>query len=145
MYAIIKEYKKTTALPYRLHLEVVPTKNNDRFEKIIESAMKQSLKTYKPILAPEASFSEFMKRYEDINTTKCIAHYQDSPKVSLKSVVLPGQDILILIGLEGDFSYKQIELATVNNFNEISLGPSRLRTETAAIVACSHVALGNMK
>jgi len=78
----------------------------ERFEKIIESAMKQSLKTYKPILALEASFSEFMKRYEDINTTKCIAHCQDSPKVSLKSVVQPGQDILILIGPKGDFSYK---------------------------------------
>ena len=78
----------------------------ERFEKIIESAMKQSLKTYKPILAPEASFSEFMKRYEDINTTKCIAHCQDSPKVSLKSVVQPGQDILILIGPKGDISYK---------------------------------------
>lgn len=145
MYAIIKEYKKTTALPYRLHLAVAPTKNNDRFEKIIESAMKQSLKTYKPILAPEASFSEFMKRYEDINTTKCIAHCQDPPKVSLISVVQPGQDILILIGQKGDFSYKKIELATVNNFNEISLGPNRLRTETAAVVACAHVSLCNTK
>jgi len=176
--AIIKEYKKTTALSYRLHMAVAPTKNNDRFEwflekateigvhkitpvfcdhsertiikperfeKIIESSMKQSLKTYKPILAPEASFSEFMKRYEDINTTKCVAHCQDSPKVLLKSVVQPGQDILILIGPEGDFSYKEIELATANNFNEISLGSSRLRTETAAVVACAHVSLRNSK
>ena len=174
--AIIKEHKLTPTLPYRLHMAVAPTKNNDRFEwflekateigvhkitpvfcdhserrvikperyeKIIESAMKQSLKTYKPILAPKASFSEFMKRSQGINTVKCITHCQDSPRVSLKSIVQPGQDILILIGPEGDFSYKEIELATSNNFNEISLGQSRLRTETAAVVACAQVSLCN--
>ncbi len=172
----IKEYTLTPALPYRLHMAVAPTKNNDRFEwflekateigvhkitpvicnhserkvirpdryeKIIESAMKQSLKAYKPILAQQVSFSEFIKQSEDIDTIKCIAHCHDSAKVSLKSVVQPGKDILVLIGPEGDFSYKEIEMALANNFNEISLGKSRLRTETAAIVACTHVSLSN--
>jgi 16S rRNA (uracil1498-N3)-methyltransferase len=117
----------------------------ERYEKIIESAMKQSLKAYKPILATEVSFSEFMKRSKGIDATKCIAHCQDSVKVSLNSIVQPGKDILMLIGPEGGFSYKEIELALANNFNEISLGGSRLRTETAAIVACTHVSLSNMK
>jgi 16S rRNA (uracil1498-N3)-methyltransferase len=115
----------------------------DRYEKIIESAMKQSLKAYKPILAQQVSFSEFIKQSEDIDTIKCIAHCHDSAKVSLKSVVQPGKDILVLIGPEGDFSYKEIEMALANNFNEISLGKSRLRTETAAIVACTQVSLSN--
>lgn len=117
----------------------------ERYEKIIESAMKQSLKAYKPILAPQVSFSEFMKQSKGINATKCIAHCQESVKVSLNSMVQPEEDIVMLIGPEGDFSYKEIELAVANSFNEISLGGSRLRTETAAIVACTHVSLCNMK
>ena len=117
----------------------------ERFEKIIESAMKQSLKAYKPILAPEVTFSEIMRQSEGINTTKCIAHCQDSAKVLLSSVVHPARDILVLIGPEGDFSYKEIKLAAANNFTEVSLGQSRLRTETAAVVACTHISLCNMK
>lgn len=117
----------------------------ERFEKIIESAMKQSLKAHKPILAPAVSFSEFIKQTESNTLTKCIAHCQDSNKVSLKSVVQPNLDILILIGPEGDFSYSEVQLATRNNFSEISLGKSRLRTETAAVVACAHVSAGNME
>lgn len=113
----------------------------ERFEKIIESAMKQSLKAYKPILHPPKSFSECISSNTANNITKCIAHCADGEKVLLKDVVTPSKDVLILIGPEGDFSDKEIRLAKQLCFQEISLGNSRLRTETAAIAACHTVAL----
>lgn len=116
----------------------------ERYEKIIESAMKQSLRAYKPLLAPVVSFSEFIRHNMGTSSIKCIAHCENRPRKLLKEVAPPKEDILLLIGPEGDFSYKEIELAVENGFSEISLGTSRLRTETAAIAACYSISFINL-
>ena len=117
----------------------------ERFEKIIESAMKQSLKLYKPKLNTATTFSEFNKLPFPKNSKKYIAHCQNSTKNLLYNTCKPGESSVILIGPEGDFSYKEIEFSINNDFIPISLGESRLRTETAAIVACSTVYTINLK
>ncbi len=115
----------------------------ERFERIIESAMKQSLKAHKPKLDDACSFTEFMKSIENKNHTKLIAYCGEGFKSTLKEVVSKGTDIIILIGPEGDFSYKEFELALANDFKGITLGNSRLRTETAAITACHAISFLN--
>jgi 16S rRNA (uracil1498-N3)-methyltransferase len=110
---------------------------HDRFEKIILSAMKQSIKAYKPILNELTKFSDFIKNCDSTNTF--IAHCENVPKPSLKSQVAECQQITILIGPEGDFSQKEIEMAKNIGIKEIHLGKSRLRTETAGIVACNTI------
>ncbi|MEM7085012.1 MAG: 16S rRNA (uracil(1498)-N(3))-methyltransferase [Bacteroidota bacterium] len=175
--ATITRVMEQHPLPYRLHMAVAPTKNNDRFEwflekateigidtitpiicdrserkvikperfeRIIESAMKQSLKAYKPKLGTAVSFSEFLNQTKDTSQIKCIAHCSDIPKKRFKDVIATREDLLILIGPEGDFSDKEIQLAEENGFLGVSLGSSRLRTETAAIAACHSVSFMNL-
>jgi 16S rRNA (uracil1498-N3)-methyltransferase len=110
----------------------------ERYEKIIQSAMKQSLKAHLPILNPAISFSDFLTT-RDSEEVKLIAHCEDSEKQSISTEVKPGKSILILIGPEGDFSKREIEQAKSLKYTPIHLGNSRLRTETAAIVACHTV------
>lgn len=113
----------------------------DRFEKIVQSAMKQSLHCYLPTLNPAESFKSFVgKQHSD---TLFIAHCEETDKKSLKTEILPKTDITILIGPEGDFSSHEIKLALENGFQPVALGNTRLRTETAAIVACHSVAYSN--
>ncbi len=116
---------------------------HDRFEKKILSAMKQSLKAYLPILNPAKSLKEFIKEQEINDNLKLIAHCEDTKKQSLKGVLTPKQSVILLIGPEGDFSHNEISLALKHGFNPVSLGESRLRTETAAVVACHSVAFVN--
>ena len=113
----------------------------ERFQKIIESAMKQSLHYYLPKLNDPIILKDFLKR--EINCAKFIAHCEETHKITLKSQIIQSQDTTILIGPEGDFSIKEIELALNNNYIPISLGNTRLRTETAAIVACHSVVFVN--
>lgn len=115
----------------------------DRYEKIIQSALKQSLKSVLPTLNDAVSFKQFIASQANISQNKCIAHCEETEKKSLKSVLLPKEDFLILIGPEGDFSPAEIEYAKENGFIPVSLGESRLRTETAAVVACHSVAFVN--
>ena len=115
----------------------------DRLEKVIISAMKQSLKAYLPKLNPLTEFSRFVKN--NPSTLKCIAHCDKGYKKSLQEIYQPGQDITILIGPEGDFSGNEITLALENNFIPVTLGESRLRTETAGIVACHSINFMNEK
>lgn len=117
------------------------TINLERFEKIILTAMKQSNALFLPKLNPAVSFKDFMK--QDQNSTKLIAHCEETDKKSLKSVLKKGENYTILIGPEGDFSTKEIELALHNNCTPVTLGTTRLRTETAAVVACHSVAFSN--
>ena len=113
----------------------------DRFEKILISAMKQSLQYYLPELRSMLTMEEFLQHPQ---THTCfIAHCEDAQKQSLKSVYQAGSDATILIGPEGDFSVKEIETAIKNQFIPVTLGTTRLRTETAAIVACHSVAFIN--
>lgn len=80
---------------------------------------------------------------QDISDRKFMAHCEDTDRKSLKQELIPGEDITLLIGPEGDFSVKEIEMAVQNNFIPVTLGEQRLRTETAAIVACHSVAFIN--
>ena len=113
----------------------------DRFQKIIESAMKQSLHYYMPKLNEPILYKDFIKK--EFNGSKLIAHCEENDKKSLKSVLKSNEDITLLIGPEGDFSQKEIQLALTNNYIAVSLGNTRLRTETAAIVACHSVVYNN--
>ena len=114
---------------------------NERLNKVITSAIKQSIKAYHPILNSTTNFKEFIKKEQ--NCQKFIAHCEDDKKENLKDLYKFGSDVLILIGPEGDFSRDEIELAKKAGFIPISLGESRLRTETAGIVACHTVNLIN--
>lgn len=115
--------------------------NNERLDKILLSAMKQANELYLPKLNPAISFKEFINlQNSDI---KLIAHCEETDKKTLKSVLQSNQNITMLIGPEGDFSQKEIALALNNDYTAVSLGNTRLRTETAAIVACHSVVFVN--
>lgn len=111
---------------------------HERLNKVITSAMKQSLKAYHPILHELTPIQKFIEQTFD--GQKFIAHCEeDGEKIHLKDAITKGENVLILIGPEGDFSPKEIKLALDNGFKPISLGESRLRTETAGVAAC-HIA-----
>ena len=113
----------------------------DRVEKIVVSALKQSLKASKPVVNEMIDFKKFMER--DFPGQKFIAHCYEGEKPLLKDVIVPGEDAVVLIGPEGDFSREEVELAESKGFKAISLGKSRLRTETAALVAVHTLNLMN--
>jgi 16S rRNA (uracil1498-N3)-methyltransferase len=115
--------------------------NKERFEKIILTAMKQCNQFFLPKLNNAITLKEFLKQEHDGNLL--IAHCEESDKKSLKSVLQVNTKTTILIGPEGDFSEKEIQLAVANNFIPVTLGNTRLRTETAAVVACHSVAFFN--
>ncbi|MCA1918270.1 MAG: 16S rRNA (uracil(1498)-N(3))-methyltransferase [Flavobacterium piscis] len=115
--------------------------NLERFEKIILSAMKQSNETYLPKLNEAISFKEFIKQKNE--GLQLIAHCEETDKKSLKDILQPNESVTMLIGPEGDFSEKEIALALENNYQPVTLGNTRLRTETAAIVACHSVVFFN--
>lgn len=105
----------------------------DRVEKIVVSALKQSLKANKPVVNEMTDFRKFVET--DFTGQKFIAHCYEGEKIALKDAIIPGEDALVLIGPEGDFSREEVELAESKGFKAITLGKSRLRTETAALVA----------
>ena len=115
--------------------------NQERFEKIILAAMKQSNELYLPKLNNAITFKEFVKQKN--KGLQLIAHCEETDKKSLKSVLKVNENITLLIGPEGDFSEKEIALAIGSQFIPVTLGTTRLRTETAAIVACHSVAFFN--
>ncbi|MFK7950508.1 MAG: 16S rRNA (uracil(1498)-N(3))-methyltransferase [Saprospiraceae bacterium] len=129
----------------------------DRLQKVVVAAMKQSLKAYEPKINDLTSFKDFLKAQNNLENPsenqKFIAHCQDGfsdAKLHLKNIagVYPEtsatkQAITILIGPEGDFSSNEVELALSQNFQEISLGKERLRTETAGLAACHIISLLN--
>ena len=113
----------------------------DRAEKIIQAAMKQSLHFYLPKINEPITLSEFVKK--EFDGQKFIAHCEETEKKSFQKEVLKNGKITILIGPEGDFSTKEINLARANQFIPVTLGNTRLRTETAALAACHTIALLN--
>lgn len=115
--------------------------NNERLEKIIISAVKQSIKAYVPLLNPMIPFKQFIQLKQQ--GSQFIAHCASKELKQLKNEIKPLLKNIILIGPEGDFSTEEINLAIKNNCNEISLGTSRLRTETAGVVACHTINLIN--
>jgi 16S rRNA (uracil1498-N3)-methyltransferase len=159
--------------PYRLHIAIAPTKNIDRFEwflekateigideitplicehserrqmrldrleKVITSAMKQSLKFWHPVLHEPVDFSKFTGN--KIDGDKFIAFITEGAPL-LQHISKKGNDTTILIGPEGDFSPAEVEMAKIAGYSVVSLGNSRLRTETAGIVACHTICLMN--
>ncbi len=170
----IVKSEKTRKLAPPLHIAIAPTKNIDRFEfflekcteigiseitpllcfhserknikherleKIIVSACKQSKNFHFPNLRNLTSFKELMNTQY---SQKLIAHCNKEEKTELKNLRF-SEPTLLLIGPEGDFSKEEIELALNSGFKPISLGESRLRTETAGIVACTTVNLNYEK
>lgn len=131
----------------------------ERFEKILVSAMKQSHKAYKPILNDMTDFQKFVSK--EFVGQKFIAHCYDESDIDepllsemkankrmdggkslLADELSTDKDALVMIGPEGDFSVEEVRMAIAHGFQPISLGRSRLRTETAALVA---VHLMNLK
>ena len=113
----------------------------ERIQKILVSAIKQSLKARLPRLNEMTDFMKFIA--QPFEGQKFIAHCYPGDKVLLKEAVRPGEDALVLIGPEGDFSEEEVKAALEHAFTPISLGKSRLRTETAALVACHLINLPN--
>lgn len=113
----------------------------NRFERVLQSAMKQSLHYSIPEISEAISFQEFIQQEQ--NEQKFIAHCEENDKKSLQKELEPGKSYTILIGPEGDFSSEEIESAIKAGFIPVTLGNTRLRTETAAIVAAHTAALIN--
>lgn len=134
----------------------------ERLEKIVVSAMKQSHKAFKPLVDEMTPFKSFIQ--QPFTGQKFIAHcyapedlnenLHDEPTPAngsihqtdqnfLGDILIPGKDALVLIGPEGDFSIDEVKTAIRAGFQPISLGKSRLRTETAALVAVHHMYIAN--
>jgi 16S rRNA (uracil1498-N3)-methyltransferase len=162
----IQEHSKRN---HYLHIAVAPTKNIDRFEwflekateigideitplicdrserrevktdrlnKIITSAIKQSLKAYHPKLNEPTRFEKVLNLEQG---EKFIAHCMESGKKALSDVIIKHGRYTVMIGPEGDFSSTEVERAVAGGFQPITLGSSRLRTETAALEACFEI------
>ena len=108
----------------------------ERLQGILISALLQSQQAWLPVLHQPTKFEKFVK--ENKSSNKLIAHCEDNHKLSLKEKVhVQLKNSSILIGPEGDFTKEEITLALDNNFTPVSLGDTRLRTETAGIVAAT--------
>ena len=154
---VVATHAEFEKMPYALTMGVAPTKNPDRFEwflekaahserrtfkaqrseKVITAAMKQSLKAYRPTLRELTPLREFVARPFAGRSfiAHCAAARSQGGKAFLASALRPGEAVRILIGPEGDFSAEEIDFALAHGFGEITLGPQRLRTETAALTA----------
>jgi 16S rRNA (uracil1498-N3)-methyltransferase len=106
----------------------------ERMQQIIQSAMIQSQQTWLPVLSEPMPLLQFITKSSA--NQKLIAHCEPLHKTSIQSIE-PSDDLLLLIGPEGDFAPSEIEAAIAKDFMPIDLGPTRLRTETAGIFALS--------
>ena len=113
----------------------------ERLQKIVQSAMKQSLKFTLPKLNEPVKFNTFIT--QNFEGQLYIAHCEKQERKSLSKEIVPKQKITILIGPEGDFTPAEIEKALASNFKPVTLGETRLRTETAGIVVTQTVAIIN--
>ena len=117
------------------------SQRHDRLEKVMISAMKQSLKSRLPKLNEMSDFEQIVK--SDFKGQKFIAWISPSVTETLINAYQKGSDVLVLIGPEGDFSQLEVDLALKHGFVPVSLGKARLRTETAALAACMTIQLKN--
>lgn len=126
----------------------------DRVNKIVVSAVKQSHKAWKPVVNEMEGFASFVKRVRESvsgdgrEVQKFICHcHDDEPglddKAELMDCIAKDMDVVVMVGPEGDFSVEEVKLAVANGFRGVSLGKSRLRTETAALVAVHMMSLSN--
>lgn len=114
---------------------------DDRLKKVAEAAVKQSQQAYIPKLNSLVEFKEFVKT--NASDIKLIAHCEKENKHSLKNYISTQKSFSILIGPEGDFSKDEIALALTAGYQPVSLGESRLRTETAGLFVCNAFAAIN--
>ncbi len=168
---ILEEIKGDFEIKTRVHLAVAPTKNIDRFEWIIEKAVELGVSEITPILCdrserkivniermnklalsamkqsgrfylPKVNELVKLEKFKTDSVLKLIAHCEESEIKNELNQLPITKSVTILIGPEGDFSPKEIEKAKLDNYLPISLGKSRLRTETAAIYAVSYFRFG---
>jgi len=169
---IIEDYEKRN---YFIHIAISPLKHPDRFEwflekateigidaitplfckrtekksfnmersnRIIESAMKQSIKAFHPVLNPLTKFDDLINRAgEEVKMVACC----EGERQLIRDCYQPGQKALILIGPEGDFTEEEMISAKNTDFIPVTLGNSRLRTETAGVAACHSIQFLNLK
>ena len=161
----ITEKKEVARRNFQIHIAIAPTKNADRIEWFIEkateigidqisfmlcknserksinferlekvavSAMKQSQQAWLPRLSEMTAYKEILLTAAE---QKFIAYVDAANPKQLHSISKPKKSYVVLIGPEGDFSKEELELAEKNTFEKVSLGPNRLRTETAGLVA----------
>ena len=114
---------------------------DDRLERVVVAAMKQSIKPFMPKLNALTKADDFIK--QNYSGGKYIAHCYDSEKLPLKSATTQNTSSIVMIGPEGDFSLEEVKMAEANGFQSVELGKERLRTETAGVVACHTVNLMN--
>ncbi|GGD41408.1 16S rRNA (uracil(1498)-N(3))-methyltransferase [Muriicola marianensis] len=119
------------------------TVKRERLQRVIQEAMKQSQRTYLPVLHPAVTYEKFLEIPH--KGLRFIAHCHEEEKMELKRRIAPDKRITILVGPEGDFTEEEVDLAYEKGFLPVSLGDSRLRTETAAIYACTAVAVFNTR
>ncbi len=117
------------------------TIREDRLIKTAIAAIKQSLKATLPKINQLTLFNELIKT--NFSGQKFIAHCYNEHQISLLKTYKKGKNALILIGPEGDFSKDEINLAINHNFEPVTFGKNRLRTETAGVVACHTINLLN--
>ncbi len=115
--------------------------NLKRTEKIIIAAAKQSQKAYLPVLHSLTRFQDFLKQAD--TSSKFIAHCYNEDKKELKDLIVKSADVLVMIGPEGDFSAEELKLALEVGYQSVTLGDSRLRTETAGVVVAVLAAMRN--
>ncbi len=128
-------------IPLRCHNSERTVLKTERLKKIMVAAMKQSLKATLPQLDEMTSIMDVIA--EGVEGTRCIA-YCDAmlpreQRRTLPSVYRPGSDVMVLIGPEGDFSPEEVQAATTAGFVPVTLGESRLRTETAGLMAVASI------
>jgi 16S rRNA (uracil1498-N3)-methyltransferase len=117
--------------------------NTGRLNKVIDSAMKQSLQAYHPQLNPAKAFADFIRdRHEG---DKYMAYVEEGEHPLLSGMYRAPRDVTLMVGPEGDFHPDEVAAAREQGFTTISLGNQRLRTETAAVAACHTIALLNQK
>ena len=108
----------------------------DRLDKLVITASKQSKRWYLPKLNPLMKFDKWIDQMEN-HTNKWIAHCSEGNRFLLSEKLKKGNSMLVLIGPEGDFTPKEVNLAQLAGFEELSLGESRLRTETAGVTVAA--------
>ena len=128
-------------VPLRCHNSERTVLKTDRLRKIMVSAMKQSLKATLPQLDELTPVEQLMK--EPFDGVRCIAYCDEQlpreQRQTLASTYQPGRDVMVLIGPEGDFSPEEVQMARESGFAPVTLGDSRLRTETAGMMAVAFI------
>lgn len=131
-------------IPVESHHSERRTLKHERDLRLLISAMKQSARTFLPELDALTPFREIVTRPCD--GVKLIAHCNtEGHRKTMAECIAPGDNVMVLIGPEGDFSPEEVALARANGFTEITLGDTRLRTETAALTAVMFMAFINRK